>query len=370
MKPSIRFLLLVVTAWAGVRASTLGILPGSDMFRISPSQAKTAPPPIIATEFPAIDPLPPPLEPLAAGYGHVADSDTAGPHSGHHDPTYGPVSQPYAGPPGGHSLTGFRAALPTPAPAFYAPIPHLDEWPTMRMAAASWSPLAARPRFTGPQSSAAAIAKGPIDRLQLTAWALLRGTQGMISGPRSISPAGTLGGSQAGARLTYNYSRQLAATLRTSSDVGRRGGEVAAGFRIQPMTGVPVWITAERRQRVGRYGGGRNAFALFAEGGVYDRPLPWNLRLDAYLAAGIVGIRSRDRFVDGAATVTRPVYRRFSAGLGVWGGAQPGVYRVDVGPRVSMAVRDNLKVHLDYRHQVAGNALPGSGPVLTLAGDF
>jgi hypothetical protein len=35
-----------------------------------------------------------------------------------------------------------------------------------------------------------------------------------------------------------------------------------------------------------------------------------------------------------------------------------------------MRVRNNLKVHLDYRARLAGNALPGSGPAVTLAGDF
>jgi hypothetical protein len=33
-------------------------------------------------------------------------------------------------------------------------------------------------------------------------------------------------------------------------------------------------------------------------------------------------------------------------------------------------VRNNLKVHFDWRQRVAGNAQPGSGPAVTLAGDF
>ena len=76
------------------------------------------------------------------------------------------------------------------------------------------------------------------------------------------------------------------------------------------------------------------------------------------------------RFIDGAATATRPVYRNYSAGFGVWGAAQPGVARLDAGPRVTMKVRDNVNLHLDYRYKLVGNAQPGSGPVLTLAGDF
>jgi hypothetical protein len=208
-----------------------------------------------------------------------------------------------------------------------------------------------------------------VDRLQLSAWALLRNRQGVI-GPTALANGGTLGGSQAGSRLTYNFTRQIAATLRTSSDIGRRGGEVAAGMRVQPIGGIPLWVTAERRQRLGRYGGGRNAFALFFEGGVYQRPMPWRFGLDAYLQGGVVGLHSRDRFIDGGLTLTRPVYRQFSAGFGVWGGAQPGVYRVDAGPRVTMKVRNNIRVHVDWRQKLAGNAQPGSGPAVTLAGDF
>ena len=69
-------------------------------------------------------------------------------------------------------------------------------------------------------------------------------------------------------------------------------------------------------------------------------------------------------------TVTSPVYSNFSFGLGVWGGAQPGLSRLDAGPRVTMQMRKNVKVHADWRQKLAGNARPGSGPALTLSGDF
>jgi hypothetical protein len=83
-----------------------------------------------------------------------------------------------------------------------------------------------------------------------------------------------------------------------------------------------------------------------------------------------VGLKSRDLFIDGGLTVTRPLFKQFSAGFGVWGGAQPGLYRIDAGPRLTMRVRKNVKFHLDWRQKLAGNARPGSGPALTLAGDF
>jgi hypothetical protein len=185
-----------------------------------------------------------------------------------------------------------------------------------------------------------------------------------------LATGGTLGASQAGARLTYNVSRQLAATLRTSSTIGARGGEAAAGLRFTPFRSIPVSVTAERRHAIGRYGGGRSAFALFLEGGLYEKPIAWGFNLDGYAQAGVVGARSRDLFADGGFTLTRPIYGRFLAGAGIWGAVQPGLYRVDAGPRLTMKVRENIRVHVDWRQRLAGNAEPGSGPTVTLATDF
>jgi hypothetical protein len=361
MRPSLRFLAMVVVGWVGVRAATLGKLPGADMFRIERSEAKSPAPPIVATEFPPIDPVQPEFPMTAAPAAMPPQFQYA---------AVRPVTVPvyYASAPRSTAIPRQTVSIaPEPAPLFYAPIPALDEWPLSRLAASSMPQHRSTVIVPG-QSVPARLNK--LDRLQLTAWALLRGRQGQALGPGSLANGGQLGGSQAGARLTYNFTRQIAASLRSSSEVGRRGGEVAAGMRIQPVSGLPVWVTAERRQRIGSLGGGRNAFALFFEGGVYQRSLPWRFSLDAYLQGGVVGLHRRDRFIDGAVAVTRPVYRNFSGGFGIWGGAQPGVYRVDAGPRVTMNVRNNIKVHVDWRQRLAGNPQPGSGPAITLAGDF
>jgi hypothetical protein len=365
MRPSLRFLALIVVGWAGIRSATLGRLPGAEMFRIGPSEAKPSPPPLVPTEFP-------PIEPVQAFT--VADAAMTAPQLTQAYPFavrpvavpiyYAAASLPSSTLPPPRRLAG---VLPEPAPAFYSPIPTLDEWPLSRIASSSMAQRRSSVIVAG-QSIPARLNK--LDRLQLTTWALLRGRQGEALGPSSLASGGQLGGSQAGSRLAYNFTRQIAASLRFSSDIGRRGGEVAGGMRLQPMQSLPIWITAERRQRLGQDGSGRNAFALFLEGGLYQRPMPWSFSLDAYLQGGVVGLRSRDRFVDGGLTLTRPVYRNFSAGLGVWGGAQPGIYRLDAGPRVTMKVRNNVRVHFDWRQRLAGNAQPGSGPALTLAGDF
>ncbi|MGN6591160.1 MAG: hypothetical protein ACTHKE_12805 [Sphingomicrobium sp.] len=359
MRPSLRFLALAVAGWAGVRAATLGVLPSASFLKIAPSAART--PPIIPTQFAAVDPVavPPAAQqpyPVAAPYppqvqpvmvpvyypAQVSRPVTDGQHSSR--PSYYPANQGL----GGWSLAGLAGvsspvrSSSTPVPREPAPLPPPPEPPI-------------QPR---------------IDRLQLTTWAMLRNQQTGVAGSRSLAPAGQLGASQAGMRLFYNFNRQLALTARTSTPVGQRGGEVAAGVRAQPLASIPIWLTAERRQRIGRFGGGRNAFALFLEGGLYQRPLPGHFDLDAYFQGGVVGVKSRDLFVDGGMTVTRHIFSKYSAGFGIWGGAQPGLSRLDAGPRVTIKVRKNVKVHLDWRQKLAGNAKPDSGPALTLAGDF
>jgi hypothetical protein len=356
MRPSLRFLGLAIVGWAGIRAATLGALPGAELFSVERSEAKTAP--IVPTEFPEIAPI----APASAVATALPYQQAAYPQ-----PIFVPIYYPrqIAPAPQAAKLTPI---LPIQAPQFYSPVPQLDEWPLSRIAASS---RPARSQTTIPmQTTAPAILADRLDRVQLTMWAMLRGQQGQLAAQPSLASGGTLGGSQAGMRLFYNFSPQIAAVLRSSSDVGRRGGEVALGVRAQPLRSLPVWITAERRQALGKYGGGRNAFAVFAETGVYGRPLPWGFSLDGYAQAGVVDFRSRDLFADGGFTVTRPIFSNFSGGFGIWGGIQPHLYRVDVGPRVTMRVRRNLRVHLDWRQRIAGNAAPGSGPALTLAGDF
>jgi hypothetical protein len=98
--------------------------------------------------------------------------------------------------------------------------------------------------------------------------------------------------------------------------------------------------------------------------------MPYQFYLDAYAQAGVVGFHNSSLFADGAVTFTRPVWRQLSAGAGVWAGIQPGVYRVDAGPRLSLRVGRSMRVHLDYRQRLAGEALPGSGPAVTIGGDF
>ena len=179
-----------------------------------------------------------------------------------------------------------------------------------------------------------------------------------------------LGGSQAGARLTVAISRpRWPRSLRASAPINsQRGAEAAAGVRYQPFANGRSRSRSSGGTRFRDYG--QSAFALFAEGGLYGRPLPWHRTSTAISRAAWSTSTTPTGSSTAQAAVTRPVWRNLSAGLGVWGGAQPGLSRLDVGPRASLRLGRGMRAHVDYRHKLAGNAAPGSGGVVTLAGDF
>lgn len=334
MSPSIRFLFLVVAGWIALRGVALMVVPAPAPARERPAPAiaAAAAPRFVAPEV-AATPEPPAALATTFAYSIAAAPVRAlaprSPDKMSHRQPIDRVAQ---------SLV--------PGPPVAAPPPFIQP------------PLAPYP----PASSDAPTAS----RLSASAWALVRPSLGSAS----LASGGTLGASQAGARLRYALAPWLAASLRASAPLGHRlSGEAAAGVTVTPSPRVPLHLTLERRMALGD-GGGRSAFALFAEGGVYGRALPQGFRLDGYAQAGVVGARRRDLFADGAVAITRPLAGTLSVGGGVWAGAQPGVSRVDVGPRLSLRLTPRARVDLDWRQRVAGNARPASGPALTIASDF
>ncbi|HYG29772.1 MAG TPA: hypothetical protein VD887_06100 [Allosphingosinicella sp.] len=226
----------------------------------------------------------------------------------------------------------------------------------------------ASPSF--PQAPSPAPASAP-RRWSGAAWLLLRDdTAG------ALAPAGTLGGSQSGLRLSYRLngdpSRPLAVSARFTMPVARRAGaEVALGLDWRPFRSLPVHLLAERRQALGR--DGRSALSLSLHAGVAERMLPGGFRLEAYGQAGMVGARSHDLFADGAARLTLPATNRLSLGAGLWGGAQPGAARLDAGPHASIRLPlagESVRLSVEYRFRIVGDARPGSGPAITLSSDF
>lgn len=294
----------------------------------------------------------------------------------------------------------YPAPYPYPAPAAVAPpepqpaalaydgeARPLYQWPAIGTAGPFSLPQMQSTPSWGRPDGGTDFASAQPNRWSVDAWALLRrpreGVYRLDDPGGGLNPglasAGSLGGSQAGVRISWRPLPRVGVHLRASTALmpqGRggqtmAGGEGALGASWQPLAAVPVRLLAERRQRLGpALGGGRNAFALLAEGGIYDRPLPYGIRLDGYGQAGVVGLRSRDLFADGALSASYPFMPRFAIGAGVWGGAQPNLYRLDAGPRLSYQLSPRLRAHLDYRFRMIGNADPVSGPALTLSGGF
>ena len=364
MSNSIRFIGAAILAWAAVRAVSLGLIPGTGGLAFDAQAAQPT-----KRRLPAIQPTPlPPIEPITPAYPAPRPAAAYGPQFSYGSyPGYAPypVYVPIPTGPAARSIPPQIVYVDRPAPipaeinVYGGPPPTLNSSQPGAVATVPEREGQSTPSLGEPK-----LPKLP-DRLSISSWATMRNR----SGSDSLANGGLLGGSQAGARLLWRVNPHLAASIRASAPINsQRGVEAAAGIRYQPFTNWPVAFTLERRHAFRDYG--QSAFALFAEGGVYGRPMPWSATLDGYFQGGVVDFNDPDWFVDGQVAVTRPVWRSLSAGMGVWGGAQPGLSRLDLGPRASLRVGSRMRVHLDYRYQLVGNALPGSSGVVTLAGDF
>lgn len=183
-----------------------------------------------------------------------------------------------------------------------------------------------------------------------------------------------LGGGQAGARVVYavNRSERIGVFARATTPLKDGPRELAAGVQWQP-TRLPVTMFAEVRAARGL----GIAPVVAAFGGVNAVPLALGFRLDGYAQGGVIDRHGLQGFADGqvraARAVATPARLAFDVGAGVWAAVQRGARRVDVGPSVSVLLPAGerlARVTLDWRRRVAGNARPGSGPVLSLGADF
>lgn len=214
-------------------------------------------------------------------------------------------------------------------------------------------------------------AHGPGDRWSGAAWALLR-----RDGTLPPSRASRLGGAQAGVRVDYHLSpgsgRELVLYGRMSSALyAPAAAEAALGIAGRPARGIPVSLAVERRQAVS--GGGRSDFALLAYGGVSDESIGPTLRLDGYGQAGLVDFADPDAFIDGEMRIGARIRSRLHVGAGIWGGAQPGAARLDIGPQASLSIPvagNSARIAAEWRERVAGSAQPSSGPAITIGMNF
>lgn len=340
----LRFLAAIATGWISLRAALLW-----------PEVA-------IPTAGPIVDPI----RSLIA----AAQATTA--------PTASPRPRPHE-----HGTRSGKRAIPEP------PLPHPDDGivrrasstppsavptPPGRSLQAGVSPSPGAPPFVAAPPTPRdpdGITRRATPRWSASAWGVMRAgrtARGGVTG-------GQLGGSQAGLRIVRSLDRRarVAISGRLTTPFGAGLREASVGLEWQP-TRLPMRLVAEHRFVLGSGTGGPGIGLVGGFGPVAVLP---KIRAEGYGQAGVLHRTRTEPYADGALRLTHDVARvggaRVALGAGAWGGAQRGAARLDVGPTlaVSVPVADKtLRMTLDWRERIAGRALPGSGPVLTLGTDF
>lgn len=292
-------------------------------------------------------------------------------------------------PPQTAATPAIAATATTTAPVSSAPSPGHD------LATAAYARLAAGDRRGAVALFDAALASDPLPgdaklrpawtaerRRLVRRWSADAYTLFRESGPAGPAASPVLGGGQSGGTLAWTFDplarRPLALVARynAASLAGRidpATGQAAFGVRWQPVTGVS--ISAERLVSAGVFA--RDDWALRVAGGAEGKRgrILWS----GYGEAGVLG--AGDVFAGGQVRAGVPVLRigRLSAiaGPGGWASVQHASGftsgRFDLGPSLLLRApigKASVELSADWRFQVAGNALPGSGPALTLSTGF
>jgi hypothetical protein len=273
---------------------------------------------------------------------------------------------------------GVRATLPVPAVRTDTPFPvvhrrHASPINFALLGRSDQDKDAAPPPVVPQEAPAPPLARaspfGAQSRFGGSFWLAAR------PGPAGIADAPQLGGSQVGARLRYaiDPARTVSASVRVSAPLAGPGQELGVGIEWRPGD-APVALLAEQRfGNDGQVGG----TAVLAVAGIVPTPVAAGFAVEGYGQAGLVLRDRAEAFADGALLVARPIAQigagRVAAGVGAWGGAQPGAARLDIGPTASVTMPvagQAVRLSLDWRQRVAGNARPESGFALTLGTDF
>ncbi|MDP5281338.1 hypothetical protein Q9Q95_20600 [Sphingomonas sp. DG1-23] len=332
----IRFLALVLLGWVGVRIALLWSATGSL------PEAIRAFSPIAA----APDPSPAPRQVRRLTL-------SAEPRANPSPLPYAPAAAPRARPMAVSAADPERVQMALMGLIQYGV-------PAIVGAAATPLPRAAQPE-TLPASPS---------RWSASAWLVTRPGTGLGAAPG----ASQLGGSQAGLRVAWMLwpDQRLAAFGRLAAPLRGKGTEASLGLEWQPGR-APVRLVAEQRFGIDGTPGGPGLGIVTG----YDGPVAPGFRLETYGQAGAIRRHRTEPYADGAAramlTLTETSGMRLALGGGAWGAAQRDAARFDIGPSATLAVplgKRNVRLALDWRQRVAGDARPGSGLALTLGSDF
>ncbi len=274
------------------------------------------------------------------------------------------------------AMPGRRAVPPAAVAREQLPAPYRDPYDARKAQLAMVALIRyGDPEYVGGPPQAAPVRIAEPAAPPSLGWSGALWVLGRRSGSQAAAPgASQLGGGQAGIRIAYGTGPRgaLAFAGRLTSPLEGPGREASVAIEWQP-TRLPVRLVVERRVSLDGGSGGPGA-GLIA--GVYSE-IPSGFRIEAYGQAGVVLRDRTEPYADGAARVLRPVRERkgasLSIGAGTWGGAQRGVSRLDIGPAAVLdfpAGDQHMRLAIEWRQRVAGNALPGSGLAVTLGADF
>lgn len=323
----LRFLALVVLGWVALRIAILWPQTGS-----LPEAMRT----ILSFEPRMEEPAVPPAR-VPSAPGWIERPVAVLSFAGHHALTPVRASDP------------LRVELATLGLIQFGPAEYTDGKPAPAFAAP------AQTRFDPAPS-----------RWSASGWLVLRPGSGF-----SAAPGGQLGGSQGGVRIAWmvDPDRRIALFGRVVTPLSGPGREAAIGVEWQPLR-APVRVVAEQRLALD---GGRGGTGLGLVAGI-DRRIPGGFRLESHGQAGAIRRDRVEPYADGSARATgRIPGTPLSLGGGAWGAAQRDAARLDVGPSAAIdlpVAGQRLRVALDWRQRVAGDARPGSGIALTLGSDF
>jgi hypothetical protein len=340
-------------------------------------------------------PAQPPTQPPTQSVVRIVH-ESAGPPPG----AAGWVLQPMGAPPPP------AAPAPPPAPDPASPLPTAEAPPpaprreeAFALATGAYQALAAGRRREAADGLSRAIALDPeapqasawskdlkslTRHLSLGAFALVR--NGSAGDPLAASPI--LGSSVTGASIGYTLDplarRRIAIIGRFATGAGPTGSldpetsEAAIGVQLSPIPRANAHVAVERRFALGEFA--RNAWSARIAGGTGGQfhvgrfPAAW----DVYGEGGVIGVSEPDLYAGAQARALIELLRtsriRIDAGAGAWAAGQDAFvtsHRFDIGP--TLAVRFDglpMSASIDYRIKAAGNAEPGSGVALTIAGEF
>ena len=256
------------------------------------------------------------------------------------------------------------------------------EVPRKPVASSVQNSVAAQPPAKGHTVSRPIFARAaskPEKRWSFDGWAFIRSEGGLPNAAGVLAPS--YGGSQVGAVMRYRLDPQSghkpAAYARVTKAISQgEEGDIALGAAARPVPQIPVALHAEAR--LSRNAGGTEVRpAVFAVTELPPAQLPFGLRAEAYVQAGYVGGDFETAFADGQARLDHELAQVGGAelrlGAGVWGGAQKGAQRLDAGPGISASFnldKAPVRLSMDYRHRVAGDAQPDSGVAVTISTGF